>query len=422
MWVTEPTERNSGRGRPRLGILTAALFAGLTYRSVFAYFVPPVISARRHPRPTFLPSSPDDGGGTGGYGYLSHLDYLQLNIPYYPPDYHCSFALPFYVDILGCGIDPRKARNVEQMINGGECKGEGECDGTFWANCGASQFHLPDSNGGAAQVLPGSIGLLYESLGPLMERLGALDSATVDFEWAVGTDAHTGRKHVRLVDPYGNIFYCRETASNTSPYPFADHPVLTADSEEHLAAFPRLTGRFGATTDCLGISYLEVRCPRGQAENIANFYRVAMGAAAAAVEDPEGGAVAVVAVGDVGDDGRPVQSLLFREDDAEAPLYDGHHVALYVGDCQEDFDNVFRNCEQAGIVWVNRRFSDKAKDIGGARRWKQFRFKDIINLATGEVIMELEHVIKSVEHLDFPGYRADIAVEADEDVVAEKTA
>lgn len=51
--------------------------------------------------------------------------------------------------------------------------------------------------------------------------------------------------------------------------------------------------------------------------------------------------VAIVAIGNVDSQGRADQNLI---------PYDGHHVALYVGESQADFDRAFLNADQAGIV------------------------------------------------------------------------
>jgi len=80
------------------------------------------------------------------------------------------------------------------------------------------------------------------------------------------------------------------------------------------------------------------------------------------------------------------------------PLYDGHHVALYVGQNQADYEQAFKNCEQAGVVWVNQRSRNKATNLTGAKKWNQFRFKNILDLKTGKKIFELEHVVRSVHH------------------------
>jgi hypothetical protein len=120
---------------------------------------------------------------------LTLLEHVNLNIPEH------KFAIPFYLDILGFGLDPRRAQNV--------VKGSGTvwyeiysfsldltllCDQSFMGcnfpqnlqflffsvvfptlrfpifnfslyrvNCGPSQFHLPSAD--TPQIIPGSVGL-----------------------------------------------------------------------------------------------------------------------------------------------------------------------------------------------------------------------------------------------------------------------
>jgi hypothetical protein len=76
---------------------------------------------------------------------------------------------------------------------------------------------------------------------------------------------------------------------------------------------------------------------------------------------------------------------------------------MYVGESKQDFEQAFQNADMAGIVWVNPRFSDKAGTMQGAKQWKQFRFKDIVDMKTGKPIMELEHEMRSIEHSAWPG-------------------
>lgn len=58
---------------------------------------------------------------------------------------------------------------------------------------------------------------------------------------------------------------------------------------------------------------------------------------------------------------------------------------------------------EAGVVWVNPRFSDKVTNLNTAKKWKQFRFKDILSLEMGRKLFELEHEVRSVEHEAWPG-------------------
>jgi hypothetical protein len=88
------------------------------------------------------------------------------------------------------------------------------------------------------------------------------------------------------------------------------------------------------------------------------------------------------------------QYLLFRETDETS----GHHIAMYVGETVADFERAVQNCMAANVIWVNPRFSDKATNVKTDQQWKQFRFKDTIDMETGERIMGLEHEMRSIQH------------------------
>lgn len=142
----------------------------------------------------------------------------------------------------------------------------------------------------------------------------------------------------------------------------------------------------------------------GTADKIALFYESVLDATTSVVENgSDGSKIAIIGFGNIDDEGKTDQSILFRETSEEIPPYDGHHVAMYIGESKEDFEKAFQNCVVANVVWVNPRFSDKARDLQGARKWKQFRFKDIINMKTGEKVFELEHEMRSIEHEAWPG-------------------
>ena len=122
----------------------------------------------------------------------------------------------------------------------------------------------------------------------------------------------------------------------------------------------------------LGVPYVEFNVPAGSAAGIAAFYDQVMGAKA----ELRGGSrpTAVVRAG-------YDQSVLFVEDPAERRPYDGHHVAVYV----TDFSGAHARLEGRGLVTEE---SDA----------HQFRFKDIVDPETGEVLYELEHEVRSLGH------------------------
>lgn len=332
---------------------------------------------------------------------MTLLEHLNLNVPSH------EYILPFYYDILGLGMDPRKAANLDYAKTGKM---------TLWANCGASQFHLP--HGKVAQTIPGHIGLQYpdeQSLRELERRLQQRAQPDGDGDvyerYEKGRDARSGREYIYIVDKYGNQFYCRVSPSRVNAT--WRQPVIGTSAADVETWGKDVVQRFGRDDDsanscyyCAGIEYVEFQCPAGTAEKIALFYESVFDATTSVVRDDQG-KVAIVAFGKVTARGMADQSLLFRETTGGVPpYYDGHHVAMYVGRSGADFERAYQNAELAGIVWVNPRFSDRAQNLEGAQKWKQFRFKDIMDMDTGERVLELEHEIRSVEHEAWPGGRA----------------
>lgn len=362
--------------------------------SVNAWLLLPVTNKRNNGRMTFGTRDPSTflsvASTTGSTktivdrSTLTLLEHINLNVPTQNP------AIHFYLDVLGCGLDPRKAANL------------GSPQKTIWANCGASQFHLP--YGETAQVIPGHIGLRFNSLNELKERL---DRIKETYASAVTTMDSAGREQIRIVDLYGNTFVCRasqsgqqEEAATTSQLTMRQPIILPHQTNE----WGEIATRYGKLdSDCKGIDYVEFQCPAGKAERIALFYESVLDATTSTVQDLEGSSIAIIAVGNVDESGRSEQCLLFRETSDPIPPYDGHHIALYVGESAADFEQAFHNAQLANIVWCNPRFSDQVTSLDGLRKEQQFRFKNIVDMETGETIMELEHEMRSIDHKAWPG-------------------
>jgi len=346
-------------------------------------------------------ASPDDSV-LRNMSTLTLLEHINLNVPNH------DYILDFYFHILGMGLDPRRASNV--------AKGSG----TVWANCGASQFHLPV--GETAQVIPGSIGLLYDDLTGVERRLKTYDdkedkpftSYRIELE-----DDDGNTLCVKIVDKYGNVFYCRRSQNirskndNDELMYRAKQPNIFVDNEEHMEEFKDMTSKYGLksdqNTECRGISYVEFYVSKGnnKIEDIAEFYDCVFNAPTTVIGDPndtDSAKVAIIGFGKIDPEtGRTSQSLLFREIDMDLPPYDGHHLALYVGESKADFEQAFANTMEAGVVWVNPRFSDKVTNLNTAKKWRQFRFKDLLSLEHGRKIFELEHEVRCIEHESWPG-------------------
>jgi hypothetical protein len=332
---------------------------------------------------------------------LTLIEHINLNVPNH------DYILDFYLNVLGFGLDPRRAQNVN--------KG----NGTVWCNAGASQFHLP--YGEEAQVIPGSIGLWYDSLDALKERLANYDDMDEKpfAQYSIESEGDE-RESVRIMDNYGNVFYCRKEnvpilfEHNDSDQLVEEmirttkQPILT-NQEDDVQQYAAAATTYGLgkdeETECKGISYVEIFVPRKKAAKLAEFYECVFDAPATVFTDPSSGDdVAIVGFGSIDPDtGRSSQTLLFRESDIELPPYDGHHIALYVGTSKADFEEAFKNVLEAQVVWVNPRFSDRVTNMNTAKKWKQFRFKNLTDLKTGKKIIELEHEVRSVEHDAWPG-------------------
>lgn len=121
----------------------------------------------------------------------------------------------------------------------------------------------------------------------------------------------------------------------------------------------------------LGIPYVEFTVQRGAASGIAHFYREAFGVQGTLAPD---NAFASIPVG-------RNQAVVYREDDAPLPSYDGHHIAIYVA----DFAGPHRFLVQHDLI------SEESDQ-------HQYRFRDIFDLETGEKLFEIEHEVRSLKH------------------------
>jgi hypothetical protein len=210
-------------------------------------------------------------------------------------------------------------------------------DRNMWINVGRSQFHLPTGN---AQVLRGHTGLVIAGRAALLDRLAGVRErlAGTRFDFSEHND------HVAATCPWGNRVRCYE------PDP----------------------ARFGPIN--LGIPYVEFDVPVGSAEGIADFYRRMIEVPARVERNGGDGAVTRVTVG-------RDQHLLFRETDRPQPEFDNHHVAIYL----VNFSGPYRKLGERKLVsQEDNRY--------------QYRFRDIVDLASGRNLFTVEHEVRSVTH------------------------
>jgi hypothetical protein len=229
-------------------------------------------------------------------------------------------ATLFYIVGLGLTRDPYMMIGLENM----------------WLNAGRQQFHTPTAPT-SPQVIRGRVGVVVPDLDALAERLATIAPQLKGTKFSYKEHGD----HYDVTCPWGNLFLCHEGVEG-----------------------------FGAR---FGIPYVEFAVPAGAAQGIANFYENVLGALAV-VKTVRKSPAAIVRMG-------PDQSLVFREDAEEKRPYDGHHIAIYIG----DFSGPHRKLVDRGLV------SEESNE-------HQYRFKDIVDLETGDVLYELEHEVRSLAH------------------------
>jgi hypothetical protein len=205
----------------------------------------------------------------------------------------------------------------------------------MWINVGRSQFHLPTNK---PQVLRGHTGIVVPDRGALLRRLARVAEPLAGTAFAV----HEHESFVETISPWGNRIRC---------YP--PHP------------------RFGRIT--LGIPYVEFEVPPASTDGIARFYREILATPAETAEDAQG-RHARVSVG-------TAQSLIFRETARPLSPYDGHHIQIYVA----DFSGPYRRLAEKGLITED---DDR----------NQYRFKDLVDPASGEMLYTVEHEVRSMRH------------------------
>lgn len=205
----------------------------------------------------------------------------------------------------------------------------------MWINVGRSQFHLPT---GEPQVLRGHVGLVVPERDALLRRLFDLKAYLDGSRFSV-TESDG---FVEVTSPWGNRFRCYEPSA-----------------------------RFGPIE--LGMPYLQLDVPPGAATGIARFYSEVFETGVRTDQDDDG-TFAGCKVGDH-------QELIFRETDAPQASYDGHHIQVYLA----NFSSPHARLASRGLVFEE------------SSEW-QYRFRDIVDLESSEVLFTLEHEVRSMTH------------------------
>ncbi len=210
-------------------------------------------------------------------------------------------------------------------------------DGNMWINVGRSQFHLP---AGDPQVLRGHTGLVIPGRAALLDRLAAVRDRLAETRF--GFSEH--EDYVEATCPWGNRVRCHEP-----------HPE-----------------RFGPVN--LGMPYVEFEVPAGTLDAIADFYNEVMDMPARVEREGSSDAATRVSVG-------RNQYFVFREIDRPLPKFDDHHVQIYIA----NFSGPYRRLRERNLI---------SQEDGQY----QYRFRDVVDPASGRHLLTLEHEVRSLTH------------------------
>jgi hypothetical protein len=120
-------------------------------------------------------------------------------------------------------------------------------------------------------------------------------------------------------------------------------------------------GRWGTTQ--LGLMYVDFDVP-------AEIFRAPVGIE----RNDEGLQTTIVRIG-------TEQRFNFIETSRPIPAYDGHHVQIYV----VDFSTPYRRLEERNLI---------SRNVGS----NEWRFVDIVDPVSGDVVYQLEHEVRSMRH------------------------
>ncbi|SVC47812.1 uncharacterized protein METZ01_LOCUS300666, partial [marine metagenome] len=207
----------------------------------------------------------------------------------------------------------------------------------MWVNMGRTQLHLP-SRDPFPQRFRGTLGIVVPDLNKTEESLGAIENVLGSTKFSFVRKNNC----IEATCPWGNQFRIHEPAPE-----------------------------YG--TIHLGMPYLDLNAPLGSAEKIAHFYSEIIGAIAH-VGIRNNATCASISTGNS-------QSLHFVETDVRQPEYDGHHVAIYI----TDFVGPYEKLIALDLI------SQESDEY-------EWRFIDIVDIDTGELIFKIEHEVRSATH------------------------
>lgn len=254
---------------------------------------------------------------------------------------------------------------------------------SFHVNLGQQQFHLAET-GDPPQRIAGSIGLAVPSLSSIRQRTEAANESFKDTMFSILDDSDGC---ITMSCPWGNIIHLYGVDDDRIDSSTINSPQKMTNMHADGAVYgPRMAVRCQP-----GIRYVELACRAGTARGIAKFYQDILGCDT--FQPSEKVPQTIVSVG-------PGVHLVYTENEnlseESSRAMEGVHMCFYAN----DFKGLFHRLDAKHLVKTNPRFThlDSCDTWEEAHASRTLRFTDIIDLETGEKLIELEHETRPLLH------------------------
>ena len=294
-----------------------------------------------------------------GIVWLEHLNLVVGNM---------DVAMKFYVDFLGFSRDSNPKH----------------------VNIGQQQFHLAATDE-PAQRITGSIGLTVPSLQNIKDRI---ERAQSDLEGTLFAVNYESDKVMTISCPWGNEFHLYDISVDDD-YSLS---IEAANSPQKMVTMHANGGAYGSHRMAVrgqpGIRFVEFACPVTTASPIAGFYKDVLKCNQVMTKtldkDKECTIVGV---------GPGVHFVFVESSELTSESLDkmlGVHACIYI----PNFESTYHELKDRSLIWSNPRFShlDSCDTWEEACSSRTLRFKDVVDVKTGEKIIELEHETRPLSH------------------------
>ena len=257
--------------------------------------------------------------------------------------------------------------------------------------CTNIQFHLAATDD-PPQRITGSIGLTVPSLQRIKERI---ERAKADLQGTLFAINEVGEQ-ITVTCPWGNNFHLYDINldddghTTTESHNQSTHKMVNMHANGGAYGAHRMAVRGQP-----GIRFVEFTVLNTAAHQIARFYEHVLKCNQVMTKsiDDSGNECAIIGVG-------PGVHFVFVESPelttGSLEMQNGVHACIYI----QNFHGTYNELKERGLIWTNPRFThlDSCDTWEEAVASRTLRFKDVLDIKTGEKVLEFEHETRPMTH------------------------